>query len=52
MARKTSSKATARSGRFATGAAREANAFTNSVKFDTRLAHQEALVNLVDRPRE
>jgi len=41
MARKTSSKATARSGRFATGAAREANAFTNSVKFDTRLAHHD-----------
>ena len=41
MAKKKSSKATARSGRFATGADAAANAFTNSVKFDTRLAHHD-----------
>ena len=41
MAKKKSSKATARSGRFASGPAAEANAFTNSVKFDTRLAHHD-----------
>ena len=41
MAKKKSSKATARSGRFATGANAAANAFTNSVKFDTRLAHHD-----------
>ena len=41
MAKKKSSKATARSGRFSEAAAAEANAFTNSVKFDTRLAHYD-----------
>ena len=41
MAKKKSSKVTARSGRFATGADAAANAFTNSVKFDTRLAHHD-----------
>ena len=41
MAKKKSNKVTARSGRFAGGPATEANAFTNSVKFDTRLAHHD-----------
>ena len=41
MVKKKSSKVTARSGRFASGPAAEANAFTNSVKFDTRLAHHD-----------
>ena len=41
MAKKKSSQITARSGRFANGPAAEANAFTNSVKFDTRLAHHD-----------
>ena len=41
MAKKRSSKVTARSGRFASRPAAEANAFTNSVKFDTRLAHHD-----------
>ena len=41
MAKKKSSQITARSGRFAKGPAAEANAFTNSVKFDTRLAHHD-----------
>ena len=41
MAKKKSSQITARSGRFADGPAAEANAFTNSVKFDTRLAHHD-----------
>ncbi|SVB96532.1 uncharacterized protein METZ01_LOCUS249386, partial [marine metagenome] len=39
MGKKKSIKVTARSGRFTSGPAAEANAFTNSVKFDTRLAH-------------
>ena len=41
MAKKKSSQITARSGRFANGPAAEAIAFTNSVKFDTRLAHHD-----------
>ena len=41
MAKKKSNKVTARSGRFSGGPATEANAFTNSVKFDTRLAHHD-----------
>ena len=41
MAKKKSSQITARSGRFADGPAAKANAFTNSVKFDTRLAHHD-----------
>ena len=41
MAKKKSSRITARSGRFANGPAAEAIAFTNSVKFDTRLAHHD-----------
>ncbi len=41
MAKKKSSQITARSGRFTDGPAAEANAFTNSVKFDTRLAHHD-----------
>ena len=41
MAKKKSSQITARSGRFAKGPAAEAIAFTNSVKFDTRLAHHD-----------
>ena len=41
MAKKKSSQITARSGRFTDGPAVEANAFTNSVKFDTRLAHHD-----------
>ena len=41
MGKKKSSSVTARSGRFAGGPAAEANAFTNSVKFDTRLAHHD-----------
>ena len=41
MGKKTSNSVTARSGRFAGGPATEANAFTNSVKFDTRLAHHD-----------
>ncbi len=41
MAKKKSSQITARSGRFTDGPATEANAFTNSVKFDTRLAHHD-----------
>ena len=41
MGKKKSSSVTARSGRFAGSPAPEANAFTNSVKFDTRLAHHD-----------
>ena len=41
MGKKKSNSVTARSGRFAGGPAAEANAFTNSVKFDTRLAHHD-----------
>ena len=41
MANKKSSHITARSGRFADSPAAAANAFTNSVKFDTRLAHHD-----------
>ena len=41
MGKKKSIKVTARSGRFTSGPAAEANAFTNSVKFDTRLAHHD-----------
>ena len=41
MPKKKSSQITARSGRFTDGPAAEANAFTNSVKFDTRLAHHD-----------
>ena len=41
MAKKKSSQITARSDRFAKGPAAEAIAFTNSVKFDTRLAHHD-----------
>ena len=41
MGKKKSNKVTARSGRFAGEPAAEANAFTNSVKFDTRLAHHD-----------
>jgi len=41
MGKKKSNKVTARSGRFTSGPAAEANAFTNSVKFDTRLAHHD-----------
>jgi argininosuccinate lyase len=41
MAKKKSNQVTARSGRFSGGPAAEANAFTNSVKFDTRLAHHD-----------
>ncbi|MDP7012054.1 MAG: argininosuccinate lyase [Verrucomicrobiota bacterium] len=41
MAKKKSSQITARSGRFTDSPAAEANAFTNSVKFDTRLAHHD-----------
>ena len=41
MAKKKSNQVTARSGRFSDGPAAEANAFTNSVKFDTRLAHHD-----------
>ena len=41
MAKNKSNQVTARSGRFTRGPAPEANAFTNSVKFDTRLAHHD-----------
>ena len=41
MAKKKNSRITARSGRFVDEPATEANAFTNSVKFDTRLAHHD-----------
>jgi argininosuccinate lyase len=41
MAKKKSSQITARSGRFVDGPAAEAIAFTNSVKFDTRMAHHD-----------
>ena len=41
MGKKKSNSVTARSGRFAGGPAAEANTFTNSVKFDTRLAHHD-----------
>ena len=41
MAKNKSNQVTARSGRFTSGPAPEANAFTNSVKFDTRLAHHD-----------
>ena len=41
MGKNKSNKVTARSGRFTSGPATEANTFTNSVKFDTRLAHHD-----------
>ncbi|HBU58597.1 MAG TPA: argininosuccinate lyase, partial [Verrucomicrobiales bacterium] len=41
MGKNKSNKVTARSGRFTSGPAAEANTFTNSVKFDTRLAHHD-----------
>ena len=41
MGKNKSNQVTARSGRFTSGPAAEANTFTNSVKFDTRLAHHD-----------